>query len=533
VTASELAHSIAKALTNAGSRIVFGLPGGGHNLDLIGAAEEAGIRFVLGHLETTTAIMAATYADLTGLPTACVVTRGPGAASAVNGAAQALLDRQPLLLITDTVSALDGDRISHQRLDQCSMFAPVTKWSTRIGGPEADLIAARAVLTASTAPAGPVHLDFDPGWSGRVAPPPPAPVESPAEHLVSALQRLAGSHRPVLVLGTGARGLATEIRSIVKGTHVPVLMTYRAKGVVPDSWENSAGLFTGATIESSVLESADLIVAIGLDVVELIPGNWTYTAPVIALSSWPENSQYFTPEIEVVGNLAELVPQLAHGLNDGWEPGFGRMQRLHALASLRHEPVPTQGVAPADVVRQVRALASPGTIATVDAGAHMLAVMPLWEAEGPEEILISSGLATMGFAIPAAIAAALAYPDRRIVCFVGDGGLGMTLAELETIARLNLSITVVVFNDSMLSLIAVKQKPHGHGGSNAIRYADTDFALIATANGIPSRRAATTEELIAALSEAAEHGPFLIDVLVDPDSYRHLIRAIRGVPAAQ
>jgi acetolactate synthase-1/2/3 large subunit len=245
--------------------------GGGHNLDLIGAAEEAGIRFVLGHMETTTAIMAATYADLTGLPTACVVTRGPGAASAVNGAAQALLDRQPLLLITDTVSASDSDRISHQRVDQCRLFAPVTKWSTRIGGPDADIIAADAILAASNPPAGPVHLDFDPAWSGPVVAPPATPAESPARDLASALERLAGSQRPVLVLGRGARAVVTEIRGIVEGTHVPVLMTYRAKGVVPDSWDNSAGLFTGATVESSVIESADLIVAIGLDVVELIP----------------------------------------------------------------------------------------------------------------------------------------------------------------------------------------------------------------------------------------------------------------------
>jgi acetolactate synthase-1/2/3 large subunit len=251
------------------------------------------------------------------------------------------------------------------------------------------------------------------------------------------------------------------------------------------------------------------------------------------VSSWPEVSQYFKPDIEVVGHLAKLVPQLGRGLNDGWEPGFGRKKRLEALATLPHEAVPTQGVAPTDVVLRARALATPGTIATVDAGAHMLAVMPLWETEGPEEILISSGLATMGFALPAAIGASLAYPDRRIVCFVGDGGLGMTLGELETIARLNLSITVVVFNDSMLSLIAVKQKPRGHGGPNAISYLDTDFALIAMANGIASQRAATTEELDAALIEAfANDGPSLVDVLVDPDSYRHLIQAIRGGPAA-
>jgi acetolactate synthase-1/2/3 large subunit len=530
MTASELASAIAGVLADAGSEILFGLPGGGHNLDLIGAAEDAGLRFVLGHMETTTAIMAATYADLTGRPTACVVTRGPGAASAINGAAQALLDRQPLLLITDTVSAADSTRISHQRLDQCQMFSAVTKWSTRVGGPEAHRTASLAVKVATEAPSGPVHLDFDPEWSGAVDPPAPVLAASVAQDLEDALARINASRRPVLVLGVGARTAMNEIRAVVERTHIPVLMTYRAKGVVADSSENSAGLFTGATIETDVIESADLVVMIGLDAVELIPSEWSYSVPVVGFSSWPETSPYLEPEVQVVGNLPGLVRQLGTAINDEWPPGFGRAKRLEALASLRSDPPIAPGLAPLDVVERINAVTPAGTIATVDAGAHMLVAMPAWEAEGPEQILISSGLATMGFALPAAIAAALAYPDRRVVCLVGDGGLGMALAELETVARLNLSITIVVFNDSLLSLIAVKQKAEGHGGQNAVRYRETDFAMIGAAYGIASFGASSLPELDAALTTAlADRGPSLIDVVIDPSSYPHVIRAIRGV----
>jgi acetolactate synthase-1/2/3 large subunit len=155
--------------------------------------------------------------------------------------------------------------------------------------------------------------------------------------------------------------------------------------------------------------------------------------------------------------------------------------------------------------------------------------MPLWDTEEPGEVLISSGLATMGFALPAAIAAAIAYPERRTVCFVGDGGLGMALAELETVARLGLPITVVVFNDSALSLIAIKQKSEGNGGSGAITYRETDFALIGEGSGLPSVRVERPEDLDRELARTfAGDGPALLDVRVDPTGYRHILDAIRG-----
>ena len=191
--------------------------------------------------------------------------------------------------------------------------------------------------------------------------------------------------------------------------------------------------------------------------------------------------------------------------------------------------VPTHGLSPHEVVDATRTRAPAGTIATVDSGAHMLVAMPLWEVEEPGEALISSGLATMGFALPAAIAAALARPDRRVVCFVGDGGLGMALAELETVSRLQLAIVVIVFNDSALSLIRIKQAPQGHGGDAAVHYRDTRFAEVAQAVGIPSRRVRDGSELREALAAAFESpGPWLIDAVVDPSGYPAVLEATRG-----
>ena len=157
----DVAEALGDAVRRRGADTVFGLPGGGPNLEVIGACDAAGLRFVLAHGETAASIMASAYGLLTGRPAMAIATRGPGAASAVNGAAQATLDRYPLLLVTDCVSASDRERVAHQRLDQQALMRPVTKWSGRLGGTNAAEVAAAAIDLAAARPRA-VHLDFDP-----------------------------------------------------------------------------------------------------------------------------------------------------------------------------------------------------------------------------------------------------------------------------------------------------------------------------------------------------------------------------------
>jgi acetolactate synthase-1/2/3 large subunit len=313
-----------------------------------------------------------------------------------------------------------------------------------------------------------------------------------------------------------------------------VLTTYKAKGVVPEGGPNAAGIVTGGTIEAPILAAADLIVGVGLDPVELIPAPWPYAAPVVLVGGWPTaaDGDYFGDRLAaevVVPDLAGTLADLGPDLRSDWPTGAATDARQAALDRLRAAaPAEPDGVVPQAVATIARAVAPPGTIATVDAGAHMLATVPLWEADEPGQLLISSGLATMGFALPAAVAAALVRPDRRILCCTGDGGLSMTLAELETLARLHLAVTVVVFDDRALSLIAIKQDD-AQGGEAAVRYTTVDFASAAEALGVPAYRADEPAELRAALEKAlARTGPALIDVAVDPAGYPALLDAIRG-----
>jgi acetolactate synthase I/II/III large subunit len=535
-----VAAELVAVCRDAGTTHLFGVPGGGSNLDLVGAAEAGGIRFVLAHSETAGAVMAGVAGELTGAPGLCVATRGPGAASAVNGVAQALLDRQPMVIVTDCVTRADEARVSHQRLRQGRLLGTVTKASVVLGG--SDTSAPSRVVELALAPRpGPVHVDIDPTGPWDAVPTPVRPA-SPDEGTIDTAQTLVRqARRPVVIAGVGAiaqppagrRALVAAVEALGRRARVPVLTTYKARGVASDRAPWSAGVVTGATIESPILHDADLILGVGLDPVELIPAPWPYAAPIVLLGRWPvDDSTYFGERraLEVVGDPADLVERVTAELVSTWTAGeaggYRRRANEEILAAQSRSP---RALTPQEVVVVARQVAVPGTVATVDAGAHMFAAMHLWEADEPGELLISSGLATMGFALPAAIAAALVDPSRTVLCFTGDGGLGMVLAELETLARLRLPVVVVVFNDSSLSLIAAKQQPSGQGGPPAVSYQPTDFARIAQACGLDAVRVHDGDTYRAAVASALlRRSPALIDVAVDPSAYPRLLDVVRG-----
>ena len=318
--ASAAAGAIVAALARAGTRLMFGVPGGGPNLDVVGAAEAAGLRFILAHGETAATIMAATSADLTGTPGAVVVTRGPGLASAVNGIAHAALDRLPVVVIADTVA---DARISHQRIDQGALGRSVAKAAVAVSGPPT---AAGAVATALAAPPGPVIANMDDGAADQDG---PLRAENGVEvQTLRAAQDMAaragrailaeavaGARRPVLLLGTGAIPRTAAVRDALDGRGIPALHTYRARGVLPDSGAEAAGLVTGGTMEWPLLSAADLIVGLGVDEAEMIPARWDYAARTILVSEpgAPPSRGWFTGATELTMPLDEALDVLAAG----------------------------------------------------------------------------------------------------------------------------------------------------------------------------------------------------------------------------
>lgn len=522
-----LHERLAAALRQAGCTALFGLPGGGPNLDVVGSALEAGIEFVLAHGETEAAIMASTYGLLTGTPGAVIATRGPGATSLANGVAQATLDRYPLVAITDTVPAAEYSRVPHQRIDQRALMAPITKTSTTIGQ-RSDVDHLAGLITGSTRwPYGAVHLDYDPGHAATPTRDPPAePDRPPAAGVISAaVELIARAERTVVLVGVEAVSHTAALRPLLDRLGAPVLTTYQAVGVVPTEGDLNAGLFTNGALESPILDAADLIITIGLDLVEPIPRRWSYEAAVIRVSAVDQDDDYLPATVDVVGSIASTCERLSAGATGRNRPTGPTEVREAARRRIRDCDIAAFG--PSHLVDGVAEHHPPDTIVTVDAGAHFLAVMPLWRVDHPHRLLISNGLATMGFAVPAAIGAALATPGSPVVAFTGDGGMSMTLAELETIARLRLPITVVVFNDATLSLIKIKQTAR-HGGDRAVTFAPVDFARIAQASGLRGVVVTSIDELDTELSQHEWGTGRVIDARIDPSAYPAMIDTTRG-----
>ena len=430
-----VADVVVDGLTRAGTPRIFGVPGVGASL--LAAARARGLPFVLAFGESAACVMAAVTGDLGEAPGAAVAGPGPGIAAAVTGAAQATLDRSPVILLTDRHPG--------------TMLA--CKASLRVTAASAADRITHAARLAMTEPRGPVHLDLPPAVADEpavelAASCRPAPLPPPEPRaLDEAAAVLAAASRPVLVAGLGCRGAASAawLRALAEALPAPVLVTPKAKGALPDPHPLMLGVLTSAG--EPLLPRADLILALGLDAVEATPRAWPSTAPLLHLAPFPAAADCGRPVTEVVAEIGlvveELAPRLRGRARADWD--MAELDRLKRDLSARRAAA--AGGFASRVVRLARQAMEAGTIAAVDAGAHADGVTALWDAVAPGEFLISNGPATAGFALPAAIAAHLARPERRVVCFTAAAGLVAAASELETATRLRAPIVVVAFGE--------------------------------------------------------------------------------------
>jgi acetolactate synthase I/II/III large subunit len=543
-----VADLVVRRLRQAGVGFIFGVPGGGSNLDLVAAAGRAGLPFVLTATETAAAIAAVAQAEISGRPGVCLTTLGPGVTSVVNGVACAWLDRAPLLVFTDSHPAAGGGIFEHQRVDHRALLAPVTKWSARLSPENADAVVREAIDRAMTEPRGPVHIEC-PGdlLAAPVATPdvtgtpqePYMETEDLGRVLLDpaslARSLLARAHKPLLIAGLGARRPldAEAIATLCARRGLPALVTYKAKGVVPDDAPHFAGVFTNGALERRLVAEADLLLGIGLDPVELIPRPWTYDAPIVQIGPASVDDHHVPFAAQIVTDIPSGL-QLAADLmsTSAWD-----LDAVHrALVAQRQRLCPASNrLAPH---RVVQIAAATGARVTVDAGAHMFPATLLWPVAEPNGMLISNGLSTMGFALPAAIGAALAERegapeagrgrDRPVIALTGDGGLLMCSGELLTAVRERLHLIVIVFADASLSLIDIKQQQR-RLPSSGVALGAIDWCALAASMGAAAHGASTEEELERALACAlAQPGPTLLEARIDPDTYGETLHTIRG-----
>jgi acetolactate synthase I/II/III large subunit len=537
-----VADVIVARFREAGVAAVFGVPGGGSNLDVIEAARRVGMPFVLTATETGGAIAAIAQAEITGRPGACLTTIGPGVASVVNGVACARLDRAPLLVLTDSYPAAGSDLFAHQRVDHHALLAPLTKWSATLTVDNAGVVLDEAIATAMAPPQGPVQIECAPDVAALASTEsenrPGSETTTNAAALVhpqflivgswqTAHAEIARARKPLVLAGVGARrpADAAAVRSLCERHALPAMVTYKAKGVVPDTDPHFAGVFTNAAIEQSMLEQADLLLGVGFDPVELLPRPWPSPQPIAYCGPWPVEARHVPFVAQLIGDVALGLKQVDEALGEtAWNLDAVR----RAVAAQRIDAFAPSPALSAHQVVQLTAKAFADSRVAVDAGAHMLPATMLWPVADPNGMLISNGLSTMGFALPAAIGAALLRRDAPVVALIGDGGLLMCAGELLTAVREQLHIVTIVFNDRLLSLIDVKQRQRRYA-SAGVTLGNVSWSSVAEGFGMRAHLAATDGDLERALAEALAHrGPSLIDAHIDPASYPDTLRAIRG-----
>jgi acetolactate synthase I/II/III large subunit len=527
-----VADRIVARLREAGVGHIFGMPGGGGNLDLIDAARRAGMPFVLAATETGGAIAAIAQAEITGRPGACLTTLGPGVASVVNGIACAKLDRVPLIVFTDSHPA-PAAACTHQRLDHVALLTPVTNWSATLTADCAEASIVEALRRAAQIPpAGPVHLDCPGDVLSAAAPDhKPAIVDRvrPSSEMPRAVaDRLSTARKPLLLVGLGARrdANAAAIRRLCEIRRVPALVTYKAKGVVPDDHEWFGGLFTNGAIERPLVDGADLLIGVGLDPVELIPRPWTFSQPIVSCAESPMDNRHVPFEAEAIGDIPATLAQVEARLErSDWQVSVVQGSRASQRQGIADRATGLSPLAVVDVA--ARKLARAARV-TVDAGAHMFPATIGWPAYEPNQMLISNGLSTMGFALPAAIGAALLDRNRPVVALTGDGGLLMCAGELATAVREELHIIVIVFADEALSLIKVKQLQRRLPESG-VALGRVSWPAVAAGFGAAAFSAGDEVQLGRALDQAITHrGPSVVEAKINPAQFVGTLRAVRG-----
>jgi acetolactate synthase I/II/III large subunit len=524
------ARLLVKCLENEGVEYVFGLPGE-ENLHVLEALKDSSIQFITTRHEQGAAFMADVYGRLTGKAGVCLSTLGPGATNLMTGVADANLDRAPLVAITGQVGTDRMHIESHQYLDLVAMFAPVTKWNAQIVRPSiTPEIVRKAFKIAQTEKPGAVHIDLPENIAAMNAPGEPLRLDEREKVYASfhsierAAAAIAKAENPIILVGNGAiRSHASEaLTEFATQLNIPVANTFMGKGVIPYRhplalW--SVGLQQRDHI-SCGFDRADLVIAIGYDLIEYSPKRWNPNGkiPVIHINQMPAavDSSYI-PIAEVVGDIADALHEILGRVDRQGKPDpYAVHLRQDILADYEeHATDDSFPIKPQKLIYDLRQVMGPEDVVISDVGAHKMWMARHYHCDRPNTCLISNGFAAMGIAIPGAVAAKLVSPDRKIVAVTGDGGFMMNSQELETALRCNTPFVTIIFNDGGYGLIEWKQL-NQFGKSSFVKFTNPDFVKLAESMGLKGYRVASSTDFVPMLKDALNQTvPAVIDCPID------------------
>lgn len=518
------------ALEAEGIQYVFGIPGE-ENLDLVESLRQSGIQLVLTRHEQAAGFMAATVGRLTGRAGACLATLGPGAANLVTAAAYAQLGAMPMLMITGQKPIRSSRQGHFQIVDVVAMMKPLTKFTRQLVS--ADIIPARvreAVRRAEEERPGATHLELPQDIAGdqtEASLIPPSHSRRPlAEHkaIERAVAAIRDARHPLLMVGAGANRKTTArmLAAFIDKLGIPFFSTQMGKGVIDETgplWMGTAALSDGDFVHRAI-DAADCIINIGHDVIEKPPffmREGKRTVIHVNYSSAVVDPVYF-PQVEVVGDIANAVWQLSEALEPQPHWDFSCFDRardaLHGQLAERADdtrfPMVSQRL-----VADMAAVLGADDIISLDNGLYKLWFARNYRCRRPNTLLLDNALATMGAGLPAAMAACMVHPDRKVVAVCGDGGFMMNSQELETAVRLKLDLVVIVLRDDAYGMIKWKQS-HEDYPTFGMDYGNPDFVKYAESYGARGHRVTAADAFAPLLRDVLEGpGVDLIELPID------------------
>ncbi len=518
-----------ECLEAEGVKHVFGIPGE-ETLDLNESLSRSSIDFVPVRHEQGGAYMADVYGRLTGHAGVCLGTLGPGALNLVTAVADAYLDRAPLVALTGQGDLERMHKESHQYIDLLRVMRPITKWNARLS--DANIIpevVRKAFKVAEGEKPGATHIELPEDVMEAEIDAVPLPrrrtprAEPQARELLKAADIVRGALNPVALAGNGVvRGGATPaLREFVRATGIPVAETFMGKGLIPPDNPKalgSVGLQSG-DYSMAGFDEADVVLAIGYDLVEHSPEHWNAgrDKKIICIDSVPaEIDEYFMPEVELLGDLYYILTRLAEECRH--VPHQGGSTRLREVVQGRFDAAKDDDhfpVQPPRALYEIRQAIGREDILISDVGLHKLWIGRMFPAAEPNTVLIANGLAGMGFAVPAAVAAKLVHPDRHVVTVSGDGGFLMNCQELETAVRLKTPFVNVIWENRQYGSIVWKQDKK-FGNHFGVDFTNPDFVKLADSFGMPAWRCGSASEFGERLRQAlALDVPSLIVLPID------------------
>ncbi|WP_319544040.1 acetolactate synthase large subunit [uncultured Pseudodesulfovibrio sp.] len=530
------AEIIIKLLERQGINIVAGIPGGA-NLPLYDALGQSdAIRHILTRHEQGAGFIAQGMARVTGKPAVFFATSGPGATNTLTAIADAKLDSIPIICITGQVPLSMIGTDAFQEVDTYGLSVPITKHNFLVRSAEELLeVIPAAFRIASSGRPGPVVVDvpkdvqmamleFD-VW-------PETGERGTTDELIPAEVRRAAdminlAERPVLYLGGGViqSDSATEALTLAEKAGIPSAMTLMGLGVIPTDNPLCLGMLGmhAARYTNLALEECDLLVAVGVRFDDRATGKvpeFCPNAKILHMDIDPsELDKIKTSTASVTGDISDiltaLIPLVENKGREAWKKRVQALKDTHPML-IPHAEDPTSAYG---VVLKAAELAGEKAIVCTDVGQHQMRTAQVYPFRHPRQWLTSGGLGTMGFGMPASIGAALAAPDRPVICFSGDGSIMMNIQDLATAMEYNIPIKIILTNNNALGLVRQQQDLFYGKRYFASDYSrKVDFIKIAEGFGLNTHDLGTSSDPAKTLSEAlAEPGPSLIHVPLSPD----------------